>query len=171
MSEGSKVIGLFVYPGDELLGTSIVYDEIDTFIFMFGKSKKGHRTTVSKNTIIAIGSSAKIPPYRCGVYIREILESIREDIKTIYAPSVFEPEMMRQELGRTIHVFYANFKYDFQLIDYSIDGIQPSPTRIKLTDDQDVWRRAMASNKYRTRHPFNFKNHEEYNHRKVELDE
>lgn len=165
LSDRDKVVGLFVYPGDELLGTSLVLDEIDTFIYMFGKSNDGHKIMVDKNTIIAISGTAKIPTWRCGIYIREILESLRDEIKTVYSPSVFEPEMMRKELGETVHIFYANFRYDFQLIDYSIEGIQPKAKRFKLTQDQDALRRAIASTKYGTRRPFNFKNHEEYNER------
>ena len=171
MEKPTKTIGLFVYPGDELLGTSTVLDDIDTFIYMFGKSKKGHKVHADKNTIIAISSEAKIPPYRCGIYIREILENMRNDIKTVYAPSIFEPEMMRQQLGKTIHVFYANFRYNFQLIDYSIEGVQPKSEKIILTKDQDILRREIALKKYGNRRPFEFKPHEEYNSRKEETDD
>lgn len=168
MFKPTKVVGLFVYPGDELLGTSLVLDEIDTFIFMFGRSKKGHKINVDKNTIIAISSQAKIPPYRCGIYIREILESMKDEIKTVYAPSVFEPEMMRKQLGQTIHIFYANFRYKFQLIDYSVEGVQPTPKRIKISDEQDQIRKRIASDKYGKVEKFTFRQNEEYYEREEE---
>ena len=157
------IIGVYAYPGDELMGTSLKLEEIDSFVFLFGKGNNANAHN-SRNTVAIIPvNNPKTIPWRAGGRMQEVVEDKVEKGDTVYAPSVFEPDEYRRELAVAMQRVWALQNYNFTLIDYTLKGNHPSAKRVILTPVQDKVRFYDKQIKYGSPARLQFRKFEEYN--------
>ena len=163
----NRVICITTYPGDEFLGLSSKLEEVDVFFHIFGRGPYKAKAQNSQDSIVLIVSDyyQGLPPYRVGILMNEALESLVKKGDTVYVPSVFEPDKYRREMGRSLQVLLTRRHYDFNIIDYSIDGIQPKAQRVKIVNDE---REELAKDKYGSPVRLSFKPFEEFSKRNTE---
>ena len=139
MGEKNRVIGLYAYPGDELLGTFSRLDEIDESYYLFNRSPEtGARIKPSAGNVVIIDSprSRKPFPWRCGAMLQEALSKRISEGDTLFVPAFSERDEMRQAVMKTAQRIYAKMNYKITIIDYSIKGTMPKCVRLKITGDE-----------------------------------
>ena len=144
------VIGVYTYPGDELIGTFTKLDDINEQYYLFPRDPvSGARNKPESGVIVVIDTprSRKPFPWRCSSMMQEALESRVSPGDIVYSPAITEKEEMRQQVAKAVHRLWVRRDYDFTIIDYSVFGVQPTAKKTailsKMRDEREDLRQEL----------------------------